>query len=94
MLFEWNEQKNRQNRKKHKIDFKTAARVFADENRIEYYDVLHSEEEDRYITIGVINGVVTVIFVVYTEKENCIRIISARKANESERRMYYEQNKH
>ena len=94
MLFEWSEQKNRQNRKKHRIDFQTAALVFADENRIEYYDIQHSENEDRYITIGAINGIVTVLFVVYTEKENRVRIISARKANEAERRMYYEQEKY
>ena len=51
MLFEWDDEKARANIKKHGIDFETAARVFADENRLEIYDEEHSEDEDRYITI-------------------------------------------
>lgn len=57
MLFEWDEYKDRKNVSKHGIDFETAARVFCDENRIEMYDAAHSDNEDRYITIGDINGV-------------------------------------
>lgn len=52
MLFEWDDAKEKINISKHGIDFSTAALVFNDENRIEKYDELHSDSEDRYITIG------------------------------------------
>ena len=93
MLFEWDEEKNRANVIKHKIDFETAALVFGDENRIEFYDEKHSEFEDRYRTVGSINGFITVITVIYTERDEAIRIISARKADEAERRAYYDNQK-
>ena len=89
MQFEWDEAKEQINIEKHGIDFSTAALVFGDKNRIEFYDNLHSIDEDRYITIGSINGLLTVIMVVYTDREETIRIISARKANESDRKAYY-----
>ena len=82
MLFEWDDNKEKINIVKHGIDFSTAAHVFQDENRIEY--------EDRYITIGQINGIAIIVMVVYTERENAIRLISARKATNQERRMYYD----
>ena len=69
---------------------KTAAHVFKDKNRIEYYDIEHSAFEDRYITIGEIDEVLIVILVVYTERSDVIRIISARKATKQERRAYYD----
>lgn len=70
---------------KHGISFEMATKVFYDENRIELYDAAHSEEEDRYITIGMVNKV---LFVVYTEKNENIRLISARTATARERRLY------
>ena len=93
MLFEWDDEKARANIKKHGIDFETAARVFADENRLEIYDEEHSEDEDRYITIGMIDNVACVVMVVYTERGEAIRLISARKATSQERRMYYDYTK-
>ena len=69
------------------MDFSTAALVFGDNNRIEKYDELHSDEEDRYITIGSIGRVV--VMVVYTERSGAIRIISARIASRREREAYY-----
>ncbi|MBR3900856.1 MAG: BrnT family toxin [Ruminococcus sp.] len=90
MLFEWDDEKNQINIKKHGIDFETAARVFADENRLELFDELYSDFEDRYITIGMINNVAYIVMVVYTERDNAIRLISARKATNQERRMYYD----
>ena len=74
---------------KHGIDFSTAALVFGDVNRIEMFDALHSEYENRYITIGEIHGVAIVLLVVYTERGEAIRLISARKATKQERRKYY-----
>lgn len=61
-----------------------------DENRIEFFDETHSLLEDRYITIGEINGIAVIVMVVYTERENAIRLISARKATKREWRLYYD----
>ena len=88
--FEWDDNKEQINIAKHGIDFTTAARVFEDENRLELYDEAHSDTEDRYITIGEINGVAIIVFVVYTERDDAIRLISARKATKQERRAYYD----
>ena len=90
MKFEWDDKKEQKNIAKHGLDFSTAILVFGDENRIEMYDEAHSETEDRYITIGAINGVVTVLYVVYTERSEVIRIISARCATRREKEVYYD----
>ena len=89
MQFEWDDEKEKINIIKHGIDFTTAARVFKDENRLELYDEAHSDFEDRYITIGLIDEIAYLVMVVYTEREEAIRLISARKATQKERRMYY-----
>lgn len=52
MLFEYDEEKNQKNIKNHGISFKSAARVFFDYDRIEYYDEKHSDDEERFDTIG------------------------------------------
>ena len=80
MKFEWDQEKNLINQKKHKISFETAAYAFQDENYIEMYDFEHSTEEDRYIAIGCVGEV---LFVVFTERKENIRLISARLATES-----------
>lgn len=90
MQFEWDDEKNKTNIRKHGIDFDTAALVFADENRLEIFDEIHSDSEDRYITIGMINDIVYIVMVVYTERENTVRLISARRATKQERSMYYD----
>jgi hypothetical protein len=89
LTFEWDEEKNKINLEKHGIDFETAMLVFNDLQRIEIYDFEHSVEEDRYNTIGMVNDV---LFVVYTERKNNIRIISARIATRMERSIYYDQD--
>ncbi len=90
MKFEWDDNKEQKNIAKHGIDFGTAILVFGDDNRIEMYDAKHSLEEDRYITIGEINGYVMVLYVVYTERNDAIRIISARCATQREKEAYYD----
>ena len=85
-LFEWDDEKERINIRKHGIQFKTAARVFSDEARLEEYDEDHSDEEDRWQVIGMVNDV---LFVVYTERGDFTRIISARTAEKKERMRYY-----
>ena len=89
MRFVWDENKNKENRKKHGIDFQDAVLVFNDDNRIEFYDESHSEEEDRFDTIGMVEDI---LFVVYTERGPLTRIISARIATPKERRLYYGRN--
>lgn len=93
MQFEWDEKKELINIKKHKIDFATAALVFGDIDRIEKYDTAHSDNEDRYITIGLIGEVAIVVMVVYTERSTGIRIISARPATKREKEVYYNAKK-
>ena len=93
MVFDWDDEKEQANIVKHGIDFSTAALVFGDANRIEKYDEVHSLDEDRYITIGQINGVAIVVMVVYTERDQAIRIISARLATKREREAYYKNAK-
>lgn len=88
MRVEWDDNKNRINRKKHGISFETAAYVFLDEYRFEELDESHSTEELRYITIGKVHNV---IFVVYTQRGDTSRLISARAATPKERSFYYGQ---
>lgn len=57
---------------------------------MDIYDEKHSDFEDRYIAIGIINQITCIVTVVYTERVNKIRIISARKATKEERKMYYD----
>ncbi len=87
--FEWDEQKEEKNIAKHHIDFTTASHVFDDPYYIEMYDIDHSIEEERYIAIGKVDEI---LFVVYTERKENIRLISARLATKTERRLYYEQD--
>lgn len=87
MEFEWDEQKEKINIQKHHISFNIAKQVFNDMNRIEIYDIQHSLEEDRYNTIGMVEDV---LFVVYTERKEKVRLISARLATEKERSLYYD----
>ena len=84
-LIEWDENKNRSNKIKHGVDFQQAAKVFEDIFRLEEIDEAHSDEETRYITIGRVNDI---LFVVYTERGEFTRLISARRATKNERRRY------
>ena len=86
--FEWDDEKYKINIKKHGIYFEDAARVFLDKNAIYYYDELHSDYEERIKIIGMVENVLTVI---YTERGEKNRIISARPADKYERNDYYGQ---
>lgn len=89
MRFEWDENKNIINKRKHKISFETAAYVFEDPRCLEMFDFEHSADEDRYIAIGMVGDV---LFVAFTERKDHIRLISARRATSVERRLYYDQD--
>lgn len=89
MTFEWDVEKNWKNKAKHGISFEVAAHVFEDPYYIEMFDFEHSDEEERFIAIGKVGYV---LFVVFTERKDRIRIISARIATASERRLYNDNN--
>jgi uncharacterized DUF497 family protein len=86
MEFEWDDEKERINIEKHGIPFKLVGRIFSDPFRMERLDNDANDEEDRWQTIGTFKDV---LFVVYTERGNSTRIISARLATPKERRIYY-----
>ena len=88
-IVEWDDNKAELNFKKHGIRFKIAARVFLDEKRFEDYDELHSDDEDRWKVVGKVRNVLVVI---YTERGEKYRLISARNANKRERSKYYGRN--
>jgi hypothetical protein len=86
--FEWDELKDFANQSNHGISFKEACSLFESGVRIlEFYDQAHSDEEDRFISIGPIaRGLVVVV---WTERgEGVIRIISARSATRREERLF------
>lgn len=85
-MFEWDADKEQRNIAKHRLDFRTASRIFLDPLLLEFEDDRH-EEELRWNVIGVVDG--RVLFVTYTERNGRIRIISARGAEPHERREYH-----
>ncbi len=88
LTVEWDDDKAELNWKKHKIYFEDAAYVFLDEKRFEDYDELHSEYEDRWKVVGKVRNILVVI---YTERGEKYRLISARFANKREEDEYYGQ---
>lgn len=84
-MFEWDQAKEQSNLAKHRLDFRTASRVFLDPFLLELEDD-RGYEETRWNVIGVVDG--RVLFVTYTERNERIRIISARGAEPHERKRY------
>jgi uncharacterized DUF497 family protein len=85
--FEWDETKRKSNLEKHKLDFVLATKVFDDPRRLNL--VVDAHGELRTITIGAIaEGFILVICVVWTDRKNKKRIISARRASQNERQRY------
>jgi uncharacterized DUF497 family protein len=89
LAFEWDEEKARQNLKKHRVSFEEASTVFADPLALTIPDPLHSEEEDRFINLGESHRR-RLLVVVFTERGDKIRIISAGAATRRERKDYEE----
>jgi uncharacterized DUF497 family protein len=89
MRFEWDETKNHLNIKKHGISFEEAQTVFLDDDAIRFYDPDHSEDEDRFIMLGISFKLRALIVChCYRESDRVIRIISARKATRTETKQY------
>ncbi len=87
MKFEWDNRKAESNLKKHQVTFEEAASIFGDILAITFRDPDHSIGEIRYLTFGISqNGVLLVLS--HTYRNDLVRIISARRATRSERKIY------
>jgi uncharacterized DUF497 family protein len=87
--FEWDENKNKTNIRKHGVSFREAATVFLDENALVIEDDAHSDSEERFIIIG-FSAKPRLLIVCHCLRESgaAIRIISARKAADCESKLY------
>jgi len=90
LIFQWDSGKALSNEKKHGVSFKEAATAFKDLFSLTIHDPDHSDEEDRYILLGTSYKNRAVV-VVHTEKDDQIRIISARRATRREIDQYEKQ---
>ena len=88
--FEWDETKNASNCVKHGVTLGHAQLAFADPFAVAEYDDRDDYGEDRFTLVGMVES--TLIFVAYTERDDSIRIIMARRATRHEQDDYYEQN--
>ncbi len=88
MRFEWDDDKDQLNQRKHGLSFSQAKKLFdADRDYLEIFDAPHSNDEDRFIAIGEIDHGIAVV--VYTEREDhAIRIIGARLATNREQERF------
>ena len=89
LRFEWDEAKNRQNVRKHGVSFDEAQTVFLDDYAIRFYDPDHSQDEERFIMLGMSFKLqILVVCHCYRKSDSLIRIISARKATRHEATQY------
>jgi hypothetical protein len=94
LVFEWNKRKENANIKKHGISFDEARTTFYDENAVQFFDPGHSDEEDRFILVGVSHRLNTLVVChCFREDEITVRIISARKADKDEANFYWSYRK-
>ena len=92
MNFEWDENKNLINQRKHGVSFEEVKSVFEDTYAILFDDPDHSEYEERFLIIGMtVTKGICIVSHCYRGADETIRIISARKATKSERNVYEEQ---
>ncbi len=89
--FEWDPAKASRNRRKHRVSFQEAATIFGDPLAITFPDPDHSASEQRFITLGT-SSMNRILIVAHTDRDQNVRIISARKATHRERKHYEEKN--
>ena len=89
MKFEWNPSKAASNAKKHKVTFEVAKTVFYDDFAVQFFDEDHSFDEERFLLLGMSSDA-RLLLVCHCEREDgdVVRILSARKATESEAQNY------
>lgn len=93
LRFVWDARKARENERKHKVTFEEAQTVFLDDHALLVADPDHSDDEDRFLLLGVSSRLrVLTVCHCYRETESVIRIISARKADRAEKREYSERS--
>ena len=85
--FEWDDEKAQSNLKKHGVSFDEAATVFNDPRIATISDPDHSDDEERYISIGM-SVIMRLLSVIHTFRKERIRLISARKATKAEKKNY------
>ncbi len=89
--FEWDNYKKKINQSAHGVSFEEASTVFYDENARLISDIIHSDVEKRFIILGYSSKArLLIVCHCYRENDEKIRIISARKANKSESKQYYQ----
>jgi uncharacterized DUF497 family protein len=87
--FEWDESKNASNKRKHGVSFEEASTIFFDDYALLLNYPDHSAEEDRFILLGLSSSInILIVCHCYRSKDEIIRIISAGKANQSEKNQY------
>ena len=89
--FEWDEGNDVKSYTKHGVSCLEAESVFQDANRLDFQDPLHSDQENRFVTLGRSNRP-RVLLVAWTLRKKKVRIISARPAGRKERKVYEEKN--
>ena len=91
LVFDWDKEKGASNQKKHGISFEEAQTVFLDENALMIHDPDHSDDEDRFILLGLsVTFRVLIVCHCCRKSNEVIRIISARKATRAEQKRYRE----
>lgn len=94
LRFEWDERKASANEKKHGVSFEEARTVFFDEYAVQFFDPDHSEDEDRFILLGLSHTLKTIVVChCFREEETVVRIISARNADSEEDAAYWNYRK-
>lgn len=87
--FEWDEDKNTINKKKHGLSFEEAKEVFFDDNAVLFDDPDHSVGEERFLIIGMVESQkICIVSHCYRDNDDIIRIISAREATKNEKKTY------
>ena len=90
LQFIWDNRKNKANIKKHHVSFEEAQSAFYDEQAVAFFDPDHSEQEERFILLGISHKLrVLVVCHCFRESETVVRIISARKADKAEEGNYW-----
>lgn len=90
LTFEWDQNKEKENIKKHSVSFEEARTVFYDASAYRFFDPDHSADEDRFILLGLsFKPRILIVCHCYRENESTIRIISARKADKNEEKEYW-----
>jgi uncharacterized DUF497 family protein len=88
--FSWDDRKSEANKKKHGVSFDEDKWVFYDKSAIKYFDPDHSDDEDRFLMVGMSQQIrIIIVCHCFREEDSVIRIISARKATKGEEDVYW-----